>query len=201
MRVNNVNQLIERFTLRNREIYIWGEIDDGYTSYIVSRINFLVSKSKEPIYIYIHSRGGDVDGECAIIDEMIAAQNSGVVINTIVLGMAYSAASSILALGTKGFRFARPSSSIMLHPCSYSLGEDYAGNQKELTKYLERKIQYTNKLIAKACGVEDPNGYKAFLRKIDKGLWLTSEEATKFGIVDKVVTEYVGINNAKTNNE
>lgn len=183
-------------SLYNKQIImVWGEITEEATLSILRSMYYVTchtNKDKD-ISLLIHSPGGDVDCETAIIDEMVAIQETGRTIKTLALGKACSSATSILAKGTRGCRFARPNSTIMLHPCSFSLEMDYSGNQEVLANFLKKKTDAGNYLIAEACG-KGGNQYKKFLKDIDKGLWLNSDDAVKYGIIDAVYSgpvEYI----------
>lgn len=170
--------------MSDRSTHLWGEIDDKLTYSFLQEFNEFVTEGKAPISILIHSYGGDLDCETIIIDEIESAKQAGIQISTIALGVAFSAAGSILAMGTKGLRYARPNASVMLHPCSYHLESDYAGNQQNSLNFINRRIDTMNRIIAKACGMS--RRYGQFLNDIDKGLWLNSKEAIKYGVIDGI---------------
>jgi ATP-dependent Clp protease, protease subunit len=171
--------------LASRHIYIWGDIEDELAFDVTRSLLLLANSNKKPITILIHSRGGDLDSATAIIDEMKAINKSGIIVRTLAEGLALSAGAAILSQGTKGYRLARPNSSIMLHPCSIYLDDDYEGNQRSHLNFLCKKSKLLNKDIAKACGFKIKD-YNKFLNDIDKGLWMTAEEAVKYGIIDGV---------------
>lgn len=181
-----VEELRER-ALNYRQVFVWGDIEDDLTYEVLHELSYLGSISNDPIIMCIHSPGGDLDCACAIIDEMKSLQSEGTKICTIAAGMAHSAAAIMLTMGSKKFRFARPNSSIMLHPCSVSLSEDYEGNQALLMDFLKKKVDNTNRLVAEACGMR--RRYKKFLQDIDKGLWLDAKSAVDYGVVDGIWTK------------
>jgi ATP-dependent Clp protease protease subunit len=115
---------------------------------------------------------------------MMAAQQEKIQVCTLACGVAYSAAAGILAMGTKKWRGARPDSAIMLHPASLSLEHDYESNQRALMGFLSKRCEMINRMTATACGMIKK--YKKFLSDIDKGLWLSAEEAVKYGVIDTV---------------
>ncbi len=177
---------LEKRSLQLRQIWIWGDIEDGLTFSVMQQLSYLVQRNKQPVYLLIHSSGGDLDCTATLIDEIIAAQRIGLQIWTIAMGTAYSAAASILALGTKGCRMARPNSAIMLHPYSYLFERDYKDNQRKLMNFVDDRTEQINKTVAKACGMN--RKYKTFLRDIDKGLWLNAQQAVAYGVVDNIWT-------------
>lgn len=174
---------LEKSAFKRRQVWLWGDIDDESTYFIIQQLNYLCCGNSNPIYILINSKGGDMDCECLLIDEIEALKRDGICVNTIALGTAYSAAASVLAMGTKGCRFANPNSSIMLHPCSIELDRDYEGNQKLLMEAFYKKTEKVSLLISRACGITN---YEKFSKDIDKGLWLNAEEAIQYGVVDYI---------------
>jgi ATP-dependent protease ClpP protease subunit len=137
---------------------------------------------------FIYSEGGDVDASIAIIDQIKAAQKFGIKVYTINAGIAYSAAGIILAMGDKGCRYSYKNAAAMLHPCSFSLPHDYNEHQAKAMDFVQRTINNINGLIAEACGISSKK-QSAFMKDIEKGLWLNAEEAQKYGIIDTIITE------------
>lgn len=182
-----MGQLEEKLSeeaFNRRQVYIWKEIDNELAASVIQQLSFLSELSPDPIFLLINSGGGDMDAQAAIIDEMVAVQQQQIEVFTFACGIAYSAAAAILAMGTKGRRFVRPNSAIMLHPASLHLEYDYEGNQRILMNFLTKRCDLMNKMIAQACGMSEK--YDKFLSDIDKGLWLSAEEAVKYGVVDGI---------------
>jgi ATP-dependent Clp protease protease subunit len=181
-----MTEALTRRALKLRQIYLWGEIEDEMTYGFIHQMSYLITRSKEPIFIFIHSEGGCRECELAIVDEMEAAKKVGFESWTVVVGMAFSAAAGVLMHGTQGCRFARPNSAIMLHPCSFELSHDYEHNQRAVMEFLDKRCLSSNKRLAEACGMAD--NYDKFIKDIDKGLWLNAQEAVKYGVVDDIWT-------------
>lgn len=167
-------------------IFLFGDIKEQMAFKIIKQIRYLVDQKRQDIFLYVASGGGCYDAATAIIDEMLGAQSIGIAVHTICLAYAYSAASDILTLGSPSCRFATKNSTIMMHPLSFELGEDYSVNQKTASDHLEQKAQHMNLIIAKACGHNTKSKLKTFLEKTSKGLWLNATQATKFGVVDGI---------------
>lgn len=176
--------ILEKKSFLKRQLWLFGEINEDLAYDFIHKINYLCMTSNKPIFIFINSEGGLMESESAIIDSIKAAQKEGIFVHIIVIGSAYSAAASILSIGTKGCRYAYPNSSIMLHPYSIELAKDYSNNQKLLMTFFDKVADKSNKMIAIACGME--NNYEKFLSDINNGLWLTPEEAIKYGVIDYV---------------
>lgn len=177
----------EKIALKNRRIYILDELKSDHVIQFVELSTYLLAKSNEPIKVMIHSNGGDVDCESALVDQIIGLKKK-VEVWTIALGNAYSAAATILVMGTKGKRFVRPQSNVMLHPCSYSIDSDYADQQQKLAKFMAKREAESVKLIAEVCGF-DKVKTKKFMKDVKDGLWLNAKDALTYGIVDEIITE------------
>lgn len=187
------NNVLNKHSSSKRRVFLWGELDDHPALSIVSQLQYLSETSSEPIQVIINSVGGSVDAMYSILDEMRAIQDEGIIVSTIVSGVAYSAASFILAMGSPGYRYARPNANIMMHPMSYGLGQDYAEYQEKMTEFYKKVNLKNHKHIMQALGIKGEKNYKKFLSEIDKGLWLTAEEALERKIVDKIWTKPLAV--------
>src|SRR5665647_1153619 len=99
--------------LKERIIFLNGEIDENLSSLIVGQLIFLEAESAEKdIQIYINSPGGSVTAGLAIFDTMNYIQCD---VSTLCVGLAASMGAFILAAGAKGKRFTLPNSEIMIH--------------------------------------------------------------------------------------
>jgi ATP-dependent Clp protease protease subunit len=183
------NNVLNKNAANNRVVYLWNELGEEDSLAIISQLSYLRSLNNDPIQIVINSPGGSVDAMYGIVDEVKALQAEGIIVSTLVAGSACSAAGVILAYGTKGYRFARPNSMVMLHPMSYSLGYDYSEYQEKLTQFLKKKSDKLNRDIAEALGIKGEKNFKKFISQVDKGLWLSAEEAVTIGAVDKIYTK------------
>jgi ATP-dependent Clp protease protease subunit len=141
-----------------------------------------------PITFYINSQGTNApenrpysfDTEAfAIADTMLFIKCP---IRTICIGQAYGTAAMLLALGSKGHRYALPNAQIMLHqPKGRAHGQasDIAIKAKEIVA----NRQVTNSLIAQACGKE----FNVVERDSSRACYLSPEEAVAYGLIDKVL--------------
>lgn len=182
------NNVLNKYAVESRRIYFWNELDEADALAVVSQLHYLHGQSNEPIQLIINSPGGSVDAMYAILDEMKALQSDGVVISTIVSGSAYSAAAVLLSLGTKGYRYARPNASIMLHPMSYSMGHDYGDYQEKFAEFMKKANEKLNNTIMEALGLKGKKQYTKFLADFNRGLWLTPEDAIERGVIDEIYT-------------
>jgi ATP-dependent Clp protease protease subunit len=135
---------------------------------------------EEPIYLYIHSDGGEVDGLNNIYDvmQMIEAP-----IKTILLGKCYSAGAVILAAGDE--RYALPSSQIMIHGLQFAfplMGSDTHDN-KAYFDFLRDNNDKLMKILAKHTG----QSLARVKQDCQRELWMGPEEAVEYGIIDAVI--------------
>jgi ATP-dependent Clp endopeptidase proteolytic subunit ClpP len=165
-------------------IYLFHNISVRLSLKVIRKIRRLIDIGVEDIYIYICSDGGSFDAACAIIDEMLGLQSIGITVHTICYSLACSGAADILVLGSHGHRYCTRNSTIMVHPMSYATNEDRAGNVKIMSEHLEKRSDEINSLVCKACGCHTTKKKQDFLGRINKGWWLTSKEAIKYGVVD-----------------
>ena len=166
--------------LKDRIVFIDGEINDAMADLVVAQILFLESENPDKdISIYINSPGGSVTAGLAIYDTMKYVKCG---IQTICMGQAASMAAILLAGGSKGKRYALPSSRVMIHqPRGGVEGQesDISILAKEIIRLKKLSIEYlandTGKKVSKIA--ED----------IERDFYMSAEEACKYGIVDQVM--------------
>lgn len=165
--------------LKDRIIFLTGEIDDNTSNTIVSELLYLDSLNHEDIYLYINSPGGSITSGLAIMDTMNFIKSD---VRTICLGMAASMAAFLLSCGTKGKRFALPNSEIMIHQ---PLG-GVNGQATEIKIAAERILKLKKKLNE----ILSKNTNQK-LEKIEidteRDYFLTADEAKDYGIIDKII--------------
>lgn len=166
--------------LKERIIFLTGEVNDEQASLVCAQLLFLESENpKKDIFMYINSPGGSVTSGMAMYDTM---QYISCDVNTVCIGQACSMGSFLLAAGTKGKRFSLPNSMIMIHqPSSGFRGqvtdiEIHARNLVELKKRM-------NKLYSHHTGQKLSVVEKA----MERDNFMTPEEALKFGLIDQIV--------------
>ena len=166
--------------LKDRIIFIDGEINDASADIVVAQILFLESENPDKdISIYINSPGGSVTAGLAIYDTMQYVKCD---IQTICMGQAASMAAILLAGGTPGKRFALPSSRVMIHqPRGGVEGQesDISILAKEIIRLKKLSIQYLAKQTNKS--IEDVS------KHIERDFYMSAEDAKEYGIVDHVM--------------
>jgi ATP-dependent Clp protease protease subunit len=165
--------------LRERIVFITGEVEDHMASLIVAQLLFLESENpSKDISMYINSPGGVVTAGMAIHDTMQYIRPR---VSTVCIGQAASMGSFLLASGEPGMRIALPNSRIMVHQPSggaRGMASDIEIQAREILRIRKRM----NDLYVKYTGQSLSDIEKA----MDRDTFLEAEEAKAFGIVDKV---------------
>ena len=166
--------------LKDRIIFIDGEINDQMADLVVAQILFLESENPEKdISIYINSPGGAVTAGLAIYDTMKYVKCD---IQTICMGQAASMAAILLAGGTKGKRYALPSSRVMIHqPRGGVEGQesDISILAKEIIRLKKLSIEY----LAKDTGKSTDK----IAEDIERDFFMSAQEAAEYGVIDQVM--------------
>lgn len=166
--------------LKDRIIFLGGQIEDTMANLIIAQLLFLQSEdSKKEISLYINSPGGSVTSTLAIVDTMKFIKPD---VSTFCVGIAASGAALVLSAGAKGRRFILKNAEVMIHqPIGGAEGQatDIAITAKHILKTREN----LNKMLAENTGQS--------LSKIDadveRDFFMTADEAKKYGIVDKIL--------------
>ena len=166
--------------LKERIIFLTGQINDNIASLVTAQLLFLESENpKKEISFYINSPGGLVTAGLGIYDTM---QYINSPVSTLCIGQASSMGSFLLAAGEKGKRYSLPNSRIMVHqPSAGFQGQatDIQIHAKEILSLKER----LNKIYSKHTGKSVDEIAKA----LERDYFMTADEAKKFGLVDSVV--------------
>ena len=165
--------------LKDRIIFLSGEINDELANSIIGQLLFLDSKSNEDIFIYINSPGGSITSGMAIYDTMNYIKSE---VNTICVGMAASMASVLLASGKKGKRYILPNSEVMIHQ---PLG-GVSGQATEI-KIVADRILYLKDKLNKILADKTNKDLKKIEIDTERDYYLSSKEALEYGIVDKIL--------------
>ncbi len=169
--------------LKDRIIFLGGQIDDYMASVVIAQLLFCASEDpKKEINLYINSPGGSVSAGLAIYDTMQFIKPD---ISTIAIGMCASMAQVLLCAGTPGKRFALPNSRILMHqPSGGTQGQ--SADIEIYTREILRMRDNLYTIIAKHTG-KDPEKIK---KDADRDYYMTPQEALDYGIIDKVLERF-----------
>lgn len=166
--------------LKDRIVFIDGEINDVTADLAVAQILFLESENPDKdISIYINSPGGNVTSGLAIYDTMQYIKCS---VQTICLGQAASMGAFLLAGGTKGKRFALPSSRVMIHqPSGGTEGQesDISVQAREILRLKDLMIDHLAENTGKP--------RETVARDMERDFYMSAKDALEYGIVDNVM--------------
>ena len=165
--------------LRERIIFVTGEVEDHMASVIVAQLLFLESENpSKDISMYINSPGGVVTAGMAIHDTMQYIKPK---VSTVCIGQACSMGSFLLAAGEPGMRVALPQARIMIHQPSGG-ARGMASDIEIQAREILRLKKTMHELYAKYTGKTEQEVADA----MDRDTWLSASEAKGFGLVDRV---------------
>lgn len=165
--------------LKDRIVFLTGEINDEKASIVVSELLYLDSLNNEEICLYINSPGGSVTAGFSIYDTMNFIKSD---VKTIVIGMAASMAAFLLASGTKGKRCSLKNSEIMIHQ---PLG-GAQGQATEIQIAAERIIKMKNKLNAILSTITSKD-IETIKNDTERDNYMDPEEALEYGLIDTII--------------
>ena len=168
--------------LKDRIIFLGGEIEDYKANVIIAQLLFLESEDPEKdIWLYINSPGGVVTAGMGIYDTMQYIKPQ---VATICVGQAASMGALLLAAGSPGKRFATPNSRIMIHqPAGGAQGQ--ASDIKIHAEEIIRIRRRLNEILSKHTG----KNLEQIEIDTERDKFLTSEEAQNYKIIDTIITK------------
>ena len=166
--------------LKDRIVFVSGEIEDEMANAIVAQLLFLQAEdAKKEISMYINSPGGSVTAGLAILDTMRMVKCP---VATYCVGQAASMGAILLSAGEKGKRHALPNARIMSHqPWGGAQGK--ASDIEITAKEILRLKEILNGILADA----SDKTVEEVTKDTDRDHFMSAEEAKKWGIVDKVL--------------
>ena len=166
--------------LRDRIIFVDGEINDASADLVVGQLLYLESENpNKDINMYINSPGGSVTAGLAIYDTMQYVKCD---IQTICMGQAASMGAILLAGGSVGKRYALPSSRVMIHqPWGGAQGQesDIAIQAKEIIRLKKLSIKYF--------AVKTGKSEEEVAKDMERDFYMSADEALEYGIIDHIM--------------
>jgi len=166
--------------LKDRIVFLGSAIDDHVANIVIAQLLFLEAEDdKKDIKMFINSPGGYVTAALAVYDTLQFVKCD---VQTICIGQAASAASILLAAGTKGKRYSLPNSRIMIHqPMGGAEGQatDISIQAKEILRIKDR----LNEILASHTG----QNLKKIQADVERDYFMSAEEAKKYGLVDDII--------------
>lgn len=167
--------------LKERIIFLNGEVNDITASLVVAQLLFLESEDPDKdIQIYINSPGGSITSGMAIYDTMNFIKCD---VSTLCVGMAASMGAFLLAAGAKGKRFALPNSEVMIHqPLGGAQGQSI--DVQIYANRLIRTREKLNQILSERTG----QPIEVINKDTDRDNFMSAQEAMDYGIIDKVIS-------------
>jgi len=168
--------------LKERVIFLVGEVNDQTANLVVAQLLFLESENPDKdISFYINSPGGSVSAGMAIYDTMQFIKPA---VSTLCVGFAASMGAFLLAAGEKGKRFSLPNSKIMIHQVlggARGQATDIEIHARDILKTREQM----NRILAERTG----QSFDKIARDTERDYFLTADEAKDYGLVDQVIAK------------
>ncbi len=168
--------------LKERVIFLTGQVEDHMANLIVAQLLFLESENPEKdIYIYINSPGGSVTAGLSIYDTMRYIKPD---IATVCVGQAASMGAFLLSGGTKGKRYCLPNARVMIHqPLGGFQGQatDFEIHAREILGIKEK----LNRLMAEHSG----KSYEQVCKDTERDNFLSAQQALDYGLIDTILTQ------------
>ena len=166
--------------LKDRIIFLDGEINDDTASLVVAQLLFLESEDPDKdINLYINSPGGLITAGMAIYDTMNYIKPD---VCTICIGMAASMGAFLLSSGAKGKRYVLPNAEVMIHqPLGGTSGQ--ASDIKIAADHIVKIREKLNLILAANTG----QPYEKIVVDTDRDNYLDAQAALEYGLVDKIV--------------
>ncbi|NCN43983.1 MAG: ATP-dependent Clp endopeptidase, proteolytic subunit ClpP [Piscirickettsiaceae bacterium CG_4_9_14_3_um_filter_43_564] len=168
--------------LKERVIFLVGQVEDHMANLIVAQLLFLESENPDKdIHLYINSPGGSVTAGMAIYDTMRFIKPD---VSTMCIGQAASMGSFLLSAGAKGKRFVLPNSRIMIHQ---PLG-GFQGQASDIEIHAKEIIQVKQRLNQ---ALADHTGQPLDIieNDTDRDNFMSAQAACDYGLVDKVLSQ------------
>jgi len=168
--------------LKDRIIFLLGEVEDHMANLVVAQLLFLESENPEKdISLYINSPGGVVTAGLAIYDTMQFIKPD---VSTLCIGQAASAAALLLCAGAEGKRFCLPNSRVMIHQ---PLG-GYRGQATDIEIHARETLAVRERLNV-IMGKHTGKTSEQIMRDTERDNFMSAEQARDYGLIDKVFSE------------
>jgi ATP-dependent Clp protease protease subunit len=168
--------------LRDNIIFLGTPIDDNVANLVIAQLLFLSAEDPEKdIQLYINSPGGSITAGMAIYDTMQYIKND---VMTICIGQAASMGAMLLAAGTRGKRYALPTSRILIHQPHIMGGLSGQATDIDIhAREILRMREILNQLLAKHTGQRLDKVEK----DVERDFIMNSQQAKEYGIVDDII--------------
>lgn len=163
--------------LKDRIIFLTGEINDSVASIVISELLYLDNLSNEDIYLYINSPGGSITSGMSIYDTMNFIKS-----NVITIGIGMTASMAAFLLSSGNIRYALPNTEVMIHqPLGGAQGQ--ATDIKIAAERIIKLKEKLNQILAK--NTNQP--LEKIYNDTERDNFLSANEALEYGLIDKII--------------
>lgn len=178
LKTGKAQDLIDEQFLKERKVFLWGEVDGRTAKHVIDHLLYLDSQSKDEIQFFINSPGGFVTDGFAIYDTMQSLRSP---VATICSGLAASMGSILLSGGTKGRRSIQKNAKVMIHQPSGGTRGQASNIEIQAAEILKIK-ELSAKILSDNCG----QTVEKILKDFNRDYWMDAEESVAYGIVDSI---------------
>ena len=165
--------------LKDRIIFLLGEVEDHMANLVVAQLLFLESENPDKeISMYINSPGGVVTSGLAIYDTMQFIKPD---VSTLCIGQAASAAALLLCAGAEGKRYCLPNSRVMIHQ---PLG-GYRGQATDIEIHARETLAVRERLNS-IMGKHTKKSSEQIMRDTERDNFMSANQALEYGLIDKI---------------
>ena len=181
---SSVSEQIQSSFLKNRKIFLWGEVSDKSARDLTEKLLFLEDQAPgKEISFYINSPGGSITAGMAIFDTMQLISSP---IKVVVTGMAASMGSILLCGATKGKRYLYPHSRVLIHqPLITGRMQATAVDINIQAQEMEKLREELNGILASTSG----QPLEKIQQDTDRDFYLNAKEAIEYGLADEIVDQ------------
>ncbi len=174
-----LNLQIEKQYLKDRKVFLWGQVDDKSARYVIDRLMLLEAKDPgKDITLIINSPGGYVTAGFAILDCMESLKSP---VGTTCMGLAASMGSILLSAGAKGKRTIYPLAKVMIHQPSGGARGQSSDIEIQANEILKTK-EIGARILAENCG----QSFDKIMKDFNRDFWMNADESLAYGIVDSI---------------
>ena len=182
--INNINQMLQKKFLKERKIFLWGEINDDLCRDVTARLLYLETIDEgKGITLYLNSPGGSITAGIAVYDTMKLISSP---ITVVVTAMAASMGSILLCAASKGQRLLYPHARVLIH--QPLIGGQMMGAAVDINiyaQYMEKTREELNLILSESSG----QPLEKIQKDTDRDFYMNAQETIDYGLADRIVAK------------
>ncbi len=180
--INNINQMLQKKFLKERKIFLWGEINDDLCRDVTARLLYLETIDEgKGVTLYLNSPGGSITAGIAVYDTMKLISSP---ITVVVTAMAASMGSILLCAASKGQRLLYPHARVLIH--QPLIGGQMMGAAVDINiyaQYMEKTREELNLILSESSG----QPLEKIQKDTDRDFYMNAQETIDYGLADRIV--------------